>query len=171
MEALYGTHPLGETAELVAELHHVSREEQDAFALESQRRWAAAQAAGRFAAELVAPSTCRLARGATKRFEIDEHPRPETTAADLAALAPVFRKSGGTVTAGNSSGINDGAAALVLASAEGLKRLGRPAAGARRRLGRGRRRAEAHGAGAHPGHAEAAGPGRSERQATWTSSS
>ncbi|HXT97873.1 MAG TPA: thiolase family protein, partial [Polyangia bacterium] len=62
-----------------------------------------------------------------KRFEVDEHPRPATTAADLAALQPVFRKVGGTVTAGNASGINDGAAAVLLASEAGLKRLGRPA--------------------------------------------
>jgi 3-oxoadipyl-CoA thiolase len=125
MEALYGTHPLGETAELVAEKHQVSREEQDAFALESQRRWAAAQAAGRFADELVAVDVG--SKKAPKRFEVDEHPRPATTAADLAKLQPVFRKTGGTVTAGNASGINDGAAALLLASEAGLKRLGRPA--------------------------------------------
>ena len=129
MEAMYGTHPLGETAELVAELYKVSREEQDAFALESQRRWAAAQAAGRFTDELFAVELAvqlDKKRGPAKRFEIDEHPRPSTTAADLAALAPVFRKVGGTVTAGNSSGINDGAAALMLASEAGVKRLGRP---------------------------------------------
>ena len=125
MEALYGTHPLGETAELVAEKYQVSREEQDAFALESQRRWAAAQAAGRFADELVAVEVGP--KKAPRRFEVDEHPRPATTAADLAALQPVFRKVGGTVTAGNASGINDGAAALLLASEAGLKRLGRPA--------------------------------------------
>ncbi len=125
MEALYGTHPLGETAELVAELYKVSREEQDAFALESQRRWAAAQAAGRFTDEICAVELA-VKKGPAKRFEIDEHPRPATTAAELAALAPVFRKVGGTVTAGNASGINDGAAALLLASAVGVKRLGRP---------------------------------------------
>jgi 3-oxoadipyl-CoA thiolase len=123
MQALGATDPLGETAEKVAELHHVSREAQDAFALESQRRTAAAQAAGRFAAELVAvPLPARKGRPA--RFEVDEHPRPATTGEDLAALPPVFRKTGGTVTAGNSSGINDGAAAVLLASAEGLRRLG-----------------------------------------------
>ena len=129
MEAMYGTHPLGETAELVAELYKVSREEQDAFALESQRRWAAAQAAGRFADEICAVGLAGQRGkkdGPPKRFEIDEHPRPATTAADLAALAPVFRKVGGTVTAGNSSGINDGAAALLLASEAAVKRLGRP---------------------------------------------
>jgi 3-oxoadipyl-CoA thiolase len=125
MEALYGTHPLGETAELVAELHHVSREEQDAFALDSQRRWAAAHAAGRFADELVAVELPGSRGGAVRRFDVDEHPRLTTTAAELAALKPVFRKSGGTVTAGNASGINDGAAALLLASAAGLQQLGR----------------------------------------------
>jgi 3-oxoadipyl-CoA thiolase len=125
MEARYGTHALGETAELVAEKYGVTREAQDAFALESQRRWAAAQAAGRFADELCALEIPGRGKGAGKRVEIDEHPRPETTAAELAALPPVFRKTGGTVTAGNSSGINDGAAAVLLASAEGLKRLGR----------------------------------------------
>jgi 3-oxoadipyl-CoA thiolase len=123
MEALHGTHALGETAELVAEKYGVGREAQDAFALESQRRWAAAHAAGRFAAELVAVEIPQR-KGPPRRVEVDEHPRPETTAADLAALRPVFRKQGGTVTAGNASGINDGAAALLLASAEGLKRLG-----------------------------------------------
>ena len=127
MEALYGTHPLGETAELVAEMYRVSREDQDAFALESQRRWAAAQAAGRFADELVAVPLPGGKKGAAPRtLEIDEHPRPATTAADLAALAPAFRKTGGTVTAGNASGINDGAAAVLLASETALARLKRP---------------------------------------------
>src|SRR4051794_16196273 len=88
MQALGATDPLGETAEKVAELHHVSREAQDAFALESQRRTAAAQAAGRFAAELVAvPLPARQKRAAVgpTRCEVDEHPRPATTLAELAA--------------------------------------------------------------------------------------
>ena len=122
MEALYGTHALGETAELVAEKHGVTREQQDAFALNSQRRWAAAQAAGRFADELV-PVTIPGKKG-ERIVDTDEHPRPETTAAELAALAPAFRKQKGTVTAGNASGLNDGAAAVLLASPEGLARLG-----------------------------------------------
>jgi 3-oxoadipyl-CoA thiolase len=126
MEELYGTHALGETAELVAETFGVSREEQDALALASQQRWGAAHAAGRFADELVAVQIPQR-KGPPKKVEVDEHPRPETTAAQLAALKPAFRKERGTVTAGNSSGINDGAAALLLASAEGVKRLGRPA--------------------------------------------
>jgi len=124
MEALHGTHPLGETAELVAELHHVSREDQDAFALESQRRWATAQAAGLFADEIT-PVAVPARKGPPQSFSIDEHPRPETTAAELSALRPAFRKSGGTVTAGNSSGINDGAAALLIASEAAVARLGK----------------------------------------------
>jgi 3-oxoadipyl-CoA thiolase len=123
MEALYGTHPLGETAELVAEKYGVTREAQDAFALESQRRWAAAQAAGRFADELVAVEIAGRGKQKGRRVEVDEHPRPETTLDELAALPPVFRKQGGTVTAGNSSGINDGAAAVLLASEAGLARI------------------------------------------------
>src|SRR5436190_10052338 len=123
MEALHGTHALGETAELVAEKHGVTREAQDAFALTSQRRWAAAHAAGRFVDELV-PVPIPQKKGPPRMFDVDEHPRPETTAADLAALSAVFRKQNGTVTAGNSSGINDGAAAVLLASPEGLARLG-----------------------------------------------
>jgi acetyl-CoA acetyltransferase family protein len=104
---------MGETGENVAERWGVSREDQDAFALESQRRWAAASAAGRFDDELVAV-------GDVVR---DEHPRPDTSAERLAQLKPAFR-AGGTVTAGNSSGLNDGAAALVIASEERARELG-----------------------------------------------
>jgi acetyl-CoA C-acetyltransferase len=125
MEELHGTHALGETAELVAEKYGVTREDQDAFALDSQRRWGAAHAAGRFAAELVAVEIPQR-KGTPRKVEVDEHPRPDTTLAQLAALKPAFRRERGTVTAGNSSGINDGAAALLLASEAGLKRLGRP---------------------------------------------
>jgi len=130
MEALHGTHALGETAELVAEKHGVTREAQDAFALTSQRRWAAAHAAGRFADEIV-PVAIPGKKG-ERIFDTDEHPRPDTTAAELAALAPAFRKQNGTVTAGNASGLNDGGAAVLLASPEGLARLG----GTRRPLAR-----------------------------------
>ncbi|MGH2996434.1 MAG: thiolase family protein [Gaiellaceae bacterium] len=104
---------MGETGENVAERWGVSREEQDAFALYSQQRWAEADEAGRFDDELVA-------LGEATR---DEHPRPETTAEKLAGLKPAFRPDG-TVTAGNSSGINDGAAALVIASEERARELG-----------------------------------------------
>jgi 3-oxoadipyl-CoA thiolase len=121
MEALHGTHALGETAELVAEKYGVTREEQDEFALTSQRRWAAAFAAGRFIDELAVVSIPR--KKGVQSIDTDEHPRPETSAADLAALPPAFRKQGGTVTAGNSSGVNDGAAAVLLASQDGLGRL------------------------------------------------
>jgi len=95
----------GETGENVAERWGVSREDQDAFALRSQQRWAAAAESGRFDEELIAIN------GLTR----DEHPRPDTSAEKLAALKPVFRE-GGSVTAGNASGVNDGAAALVIAS-------------------------------------------------------
>jgi 3-oxoadipyl-CoA thiolase len=127
MEGLHGTHALGETAELVAEKYGVTREAQDAFALASQQRWAAAHTAGRFAAELVPVEIPGRGRekDKPKRLETDEHPRPQTTLAELAALSPAFRKQGGTVTAGNASGINDGAAALLLASPAGLARLAR----------------------------------------------
>jgi 3-oxoadipyl-CoA thiolase len=113
MEAMFPLESMGETGENVAEQYGVSREEQDAFALQSQQRWAEADAEGRFADELVPVGE------ATR----DEHPRPETSAEKLAALQPAFR-NGGSVTAGNSSGLNDGAAALVIASEERASALG-----------------------------------------------
>ena len=113
MAELFPLEAMGETGENVAERWSVSREEQDAFALASQQRWAAAADAGRFDDELVAV-------GDVTR---DEHPRPDTTPEKLAALKPAFRK-GGTVTAGNSSGLNDGAAALVIASEQKAHELG-----------------------------------------------
>jgi 3-oxoadipyl-CoA thiolase len=119
LEEMFPLESMGETGENVAERYGVSREEQDAFALQSQQRWAAADAEGRFADELVAVGD------ATR----DEHPRPETSAEKLAALKPAFRE-GGSVTAGNSSGINDGAAALVIASDERAQELGAQPLGA-----------------------------------------
>jgi 3-oxoadipyl-CoA thiolase len=119
MEAMFPLESMGETGENVAEQCGVSREDQDAFALRSQRRWAEAQAAGRFADELVAVG----------EVETDEHPRPDTSAERLAGLKPIFRE-GGSVTAGNSSGINDGAAALVIASEERAAALGAEPLGA-----------------------------------------
>jgi 3-oxoadipyl-CoA thiolase len=113
LEEMFPLEAMGETGENVAERWGVSREDQDAFALASQQRWAAAAEAGRFDDELV--SVGDVAR--------DEHPRSDTTLEKLAALKPAFRK-GGTVTAGNSSGINDGAAALVIASEEKAEALG-----------------------------------------------
>src|SRR5205807_1752316 len=116
---LFPPESMGETGENVAERWGVTREDQDAFALRSQQRWAAADEAGRFADELVPAGEA----------ERDEHPRPETSAEKLAALRPAFRE-GGTVTAGNSSGINDGAAALVIASEEKARELGAEPLGA-----------------------------------------
>ncbi len=113
MEEMFPLESMGETGENVAERYAVTREDQDAFALESQQRWAAAAEAGRFEDELVPV-------GDVVR---DEHPRPDTTMEKLASLKPAFR-AGGTVTAGNSSGINDGAAALVIASEERARDLG-----------------------------------------------
>jgi len=119
MEAMFPLESMGETGENVAERWGVTREEQDAFALESQRRWAEADAAGRFDAELV--PVADVVR--------DEHPRPDTSSEKLAALKPAFR-DGGSVTAGNSSGLNDGAAALVILSDEKARELGVEALGA-----------------------------------------
>jgi len=119
---------LGETAERVADRHGVSREDQDRFALESQRRAAQAQADGAFVAEIV-PVEVRRGKKVTV-VDRDEHPRPEATLEQLGALKPAFVKTGGTVTAGNASGINDGASAVLVmesgAAAEaGLQTLAR----------------------------------------------
>ena len=113
MEAMFPLESMGATGENVAERWKITREEQDEFALQSHRRWSAAQEAGRFDDELVPVG----------EVDRDEHPRPDTNAEKLAALKPAFRE-GGTVTAGNSSGINDGAAALVVASEEKARELG-----------------------------------------------
>jgi 3-oxoadipyl-CoA thiolase len=113
---------LGETAEVIAEEFGVSREAQDAFAAESQARAGAAQSAGRFKDETV-PVAIPQRRGDPILVDTDEHPRPDTTLESLTRLRPVFKKDG-TVTAGNSSGINDGAAALLVVSAERGKQLG-----------------------------------------------
>ena len=112
---------LGETAENVAERYRLSREEQDRFAYESQRKTKAAVEAGRFDDELV---SVNVSDGKARTpVTADEHPRPQTTLEDLARLKPAF-KAGGTVTAGNSSGINDGAAAVLLCEIDAAKRLG-----------------------------------------------
>jgi 3-oxoadipyl-CoA thiolase len=113
MEEMFPLESMGETGENVAERYGITREDQDAFALQSHRRWAAAHEAGRFADELVPVG----------EVDLDEHPRPDTSLEKLATLKPAFRK-GGTITAGNASGINDGAAALVIASEEKVRELG-----------------------------------------------
>ena len=115
---------LGETAEIIAEEYGVTREEQDAFALASQQRAAAAIAARHFEGEIV-PVEIPQRKGPPVVVRDDEHPRADTTAESLAGLRPAFRKERGTVTAGNSSGLNDGASALLVASASATERLGR----------------------------------------------
>jgi 3-oxoadipyl-CoA thiolase len=122
MQEAYPPISLGETAERVADRYAVPRDRQDAFALESQRRAGAAIEEGRFEGQLV-PVEVRGRKGAVTVVDRDEHPRPDTTAEALAALKPAFR-AGGTVTAGNSSGINDGSAALLLAEAGRARELG-----------------------------------------------
>ncbi|HEU4455572.1 MAG TPA: acetyl-CoA C-acyltransferase [Longimicrobium sp.] len=114
---------LGETAEIVAEEYGVSRADQDAFALDSQRRSAAAIESGWFRGE-IAPVEIPQRKGPPVVVDNDEHPRPDTTAEQLAGLKPAFRKEGGTVTAGNSSGLNDGAAALLVVSSDAAARMG-----------------------------------------------
>jgi acetyl-CoA acetyltransferase family protein len=123
MAESYSTESMGETAENVAERYGVSREDQDAFALESHRRAVAAADAGRFDHEIVTVDVPQP-KGDPVTIHADEGPRPDTTAERLAKLRPVFR-DGGSVTAGNSSQINDGAACVVLASEERARELGR----------------------------------------------
>jgi 3-oxoadipyl-CoA thiolase len=119
LAAMFPLESMGETGENVAERWGISREAQDAFALQSQQRWAAANTAGKLREEIVPVG----------EMESDEHPRPDTSAEKLAALRPAFQE-GGSVTAGNSSGINDGAAALVIASEERARALGSEPLGA-----------------------------------------
>ncbi|MGI9151889.1 MAG: 3-oxoadipyl-CoA thiolase [Limnohabitans sp.] len=114
MKKMYDTHSMPQTADNVAEDFHIGREDQDAFAVRSQQRWAAAHAAGRFDDEIV-PVTIPQKKGDALVFTTDEHPRPETTLAMLAKLKGVNGPEL-TVTAGNASGVNDGACALLLAS-------------------------------------------------------
>ncbi|MBX6352502.1 MAG: thiolase family protein [Thermoflavifilum sp.] len=117
-----GNPPMGITAENLAERYNISREEQDEFAYHSQRKMAEAMREGRFK-EQILPLEVPDGKGGTRVFDTDEHPRPDTTMEGLAKLKPAF-KPGGTVTAGNSSGINDGAAALVLMSRRRAEQLG-----------------------------------------------
>ena len=124
LSALHHPYSMGETAENVAERYHITREDQDAYALRSQQKAVAAQQSGRFAVEII-PVTLSHKRGNEATIvALDEHPRADTSLEKLAALKPVFRKEGGTVTAGNSAGINDGAAALVLMARSQAQKLG-----------------------------------------------
>jgi 3-oxoadipyl-CoA thiolase len=122
LSALHHPYSMGETAENVAQRYGVSRADQDAFALRSQQNAVAAQQSGRFAAEIV-PVTLPQKKGEPTVVAVDEHPRADTSLEKLAALRPVFRKDG-SVTAGNSAGINDGAAALVLMARVKAEKLG-----------------------------------------------
>ena len=124
LKAKYGTDSMGQTAENVAEQYGVTRADQDAFALRSQQKAAAARSAGRFAPE-ISPVEIAQKKGDPKRVEHDEFIRPDTTLEGLAKLKPAFRADGkGSVTAGNSSGLNDGAAALLLAGANAVNKFG-----------------------------------------------
>ena len=122
MQAQYGIDSMPETAEHVAAEHRVCRADQDRFALRSQQRAAAAAAAGLFADEIV-PIAVPRAKGAALEVAIDEHPRPDTTLELLAKLPPIVH-AGGTITAGNASGINDGSGALLLASEAAVRAHG-----------------------------------------------
>ncbi len=122
MKAQYGVDSMGETGENVAEEYQVSRQDQDALALRSQQRAGKAMAEGYFAEEIVAVEVPGGKAGPIL-VDTDEHPRPDTTAEQLARLRTAFR-SPGTVTAGNASGVNDGAAAMIVASADAVKRHG-----------------------------------------------
>lgn len=121
MKRLYGIDAMGETAENVAQEHGISREDQDAFALRSQWRAARAQSSGVLANEIMAVSVPGTKKGEFITVTQDEHPRADTTLESLAKLKPAFR-TGGSVTAGNASGVNDGAAAMLLASETGMAR-------------------------------------------------
>lgn len=122
MAAVYPPISLGETAEKVAEQYGISRAMQDEFALSSQQKYGRALAEGKFADEIV-PVEIRGRKGDVTVFDQDEHPRPDVTIEQIASLKPAFKKAG-TVTAGNSSGLNDGAAALLLMEEETALRLG-----------------------------------------------
>jgi acetyl-CoA acyltransferase len=123
MKAQHGVDSMPETAENVAQDFQISRADQDAFAWRSQQRAGKAQASGRFAEEIVAVEIPRR-KGDAIRVEQDEHPRPDTTLEALAKLPTPFRKEGGSVTAGNASGVNDGACAIMVASEAAAKRHG-----------------------------------------------
>ena len=122
MKAQHGIDAMADTAENLADEHKIARGDQDAFALRSQQRWARAQAGGFFKSEVIAV-TIAGKKGTSTVVDKDEHPRPETTLEGLARLKPVTRESG-TVTAGNASGVNDGAGAMIIASEAAAKKHG-----------------------------------------------
>jgi acetyl-CoA acyltransferase len=125
MREQYGVDSMGQTAENVAEQYGVSRDDQDAFALRSQQKAEAARAAGRFAEEITPVTIAGAKRGTTAEFATDEFIRPDSSLEALSKLKPAFRTDGkGSVTAGNSSGINDGACALMIVSEPAMKQEG-----------------------------------------------
>lgn len=121
MKELYGVDAMGETAENLADRDKISREDQDKFAFWSQQKAAAAQSKGRFAKEIIAVEI-QQKKGDPKLFDKDEFMRPDTTLEGLSKLKGAFKKEGGTVTAGNASGLNDGAAAILMASEDAVKK-------------------------------------------------
>ncbi|MCW3169761.1 3-oxoadipyl-CoA thiolase [Chryseobacterium sp. 09-1422] len=123
MKEMYGVDTMGDTAENLAEMHNISREDQDKFALWSQQKATKAQESGRLAEEIVKVEIPQR-KGEPKIFDTDEFIKPTSSMEGLGKLRPAFRKDGGTVTAGNASGMNDGAAALILASEEAVKKYG-----------------------------------------------
>jgi acetyl-CoA acyltransferase len=122
MQAMYGTDAMGQTAENLVEQYNISREDQDAFALQSQMKASAAQASGRLAKEIVTVAVPQR-KGDALQFSRDEFVKPTSSMEGLAKLRPSFKKDG-SVTAGNSSGLNDGAAATIIASAEAVAKYG-----------------------------------------------
>ena len=123
MKEMYGVDAMGDTAENLAEMHNISREDQDKFALWSQQKATKAQESGRLAEEIIEVEIPQR-KGDPKIFDKDEFIKPTSSMEGLGKLRPAFRKEGGTVTAGNASGMNDGAAALILASEEAVKKYG-----------------------------------------------
>ncbi len=121
MQKMYGTDAMGVTAENLAEMYNISREDQDLFALRSQQKATAAQQNGRLAEEIISVEMTDR-KGNVTVFDKDEFIKPNTTLEGLAKLKPAFKKEGGTVTAGNASGLNDGAAAMFIASEEAVKK-------------------------------------------------
>lgn len=123
MEAAYGTEAMGKTAENLLETHHISRQDQDLFAYQSQMKAAEARRSGRFGKEIV-PMEIPQRKGESMWLREDEFIREDTTLEALAKLKPAFKKNGGTVTAGNASGLNDGAAAMLIASEAAVAQWG-----------------------------------------------
>jgi len=165
----YGVDSMPETGENVAASYGVSREDQDKFALRSQQRTAAAYARGFFESELI-PVEIPQRKGKPLVVSRDEHPRPDTTLEQLAKLPTPFR-SNGTVTAGNASGVNDGACALIVASERAGEALWAYTPCARRYGGDSRRRAANHGNGSCAREPQGVGPRRPGTSAGWMSSS